>query len=357
MQSKAVKGAIVSLGMLCLSGSAYGATSMGVKGYVNWYVGYADQDAMNNSGNTNPVDVMGDVELHMKGETVMENGIKAGLFLLFNGGTVAYNPETDAEVKFSYVYLESPFGKIMLGLQDNVGKQVYYGATDVGVFGVNGSEVFNFIAQRPLNRMEDARINPRSRRNQISYISPKINGVQMGVSYLPGSNLDTDDNTLDRLPDFKSAVVAAITYDVEIFGRLIGVSGGASKMERADGDRYEYGFGLRWMTMWDVFIGGGMKIRHTEQTPGKNPYIWNVSVGYEGKERSVSFAFQQGKDANPVAGGGFDTKLWMLSGRHTIVTGTDAFMTLAYTKERGNFSGDIKTAQTKIAVAGISLSF
>ena len=332
------------------------AVTLDLYGNSNWFVAYANQDAMNEKGSYNDVDVMGSVEVMIKATHQLAQDFKFGAFILMNGGTVLYNPKTKASVKHSYVFAETPYGKLMLGLHDNVGRQTYYGASEVSIFGVNASDICALILKRPRHLLSDARVNPMSRRNIASYLTPRLNGFQFGISYMPGSTKDTDDNTMEKDPSFKEAIVSAATYRKDFSSNhWLGVYVGTHQMQRAGGDRYEYGAGVKWnYNGW--IVGAGGKIRHSEGEK-KDPHVWNASIGFDTGKNAVSLAFMHQKDESPVLSGGFDAKLWMLSARHYYAKGIDFFANISIAKEKGDFDGKAETANTEIGVIGLSLSF
>lgn len=352
---KTAAGLLLTLGLYVPSAKAEFTAS--VFGTSNWYLGYAGQDSAAPK-NHNDVDVMGSVEIRFRTEKKLSDHFSVGAFLLFNGGTVAYNPNTRAAVKFSYVYMDTAVGRFALGLQDNYAKQMHQGAKEVSVFGVDSSDIYDFVAKRMKNRMTGADCNPSSRRNQVSYVTPKKGGFQIGLNYIPGSSLDTQDNRLSRKDAaFNEAYTGIVTYRKDFSeNRGISLSLAGYDMLKPSVHRYEYSLGLR-MWMDNFYIGSGAKSQNTEGENGNNPYIINTSIGYDDGEKAFSIAAAYSKDDDRVQNGGFQGKLFMASAKRRIARGVHGFASFASITEKGDFDGAVKKAQTEIITSGISLAF
>lgn len=362
--------ALVFAGMI--SGAANAAPlKMSVSGFADWYVGYANQDSGLDNSLYNDVDVMGDVEVHIKGETVLENGMKAGAVVAFSGGTKAYDREATDAVKYSYAYLDTAFGRTLIGLQDAVAKQLYVGAKDVGALGINESRVFNYLVDTELTGAA-AWINTADRKNMISYVTPNIGGLMAGISYVPGSELNSDDNTVGRwtTPTTPSAadiamgdsVVAAATYKLDLSGgKTLGLSLAGSTTSwiddpdavtrRTNERTWEYSAGVQFNAN-GLFVGAGYHGIHEEGQGGDDSYLWNISAGYENNKYAASLSYMATRDDDGVAK--LDSETWLLSGKYKLAAGVDAFASFAMVKEETDTT---TTRDSQMVVSGVSLKF
>lgn len=360
--------ALVFAGLLSTAASAE-TLKMSVAGFANWYVGYANQDSGIDTGSVNPVDVMGDVEVHVRGEAALENGMKVGAVVAFSGGTKAYEPGNDDAVKYSYAYLDTAFGRTLLGLQDAVAKQLYVGGKDVGALGLNESQVFNFLAYDTALIGQATWINSVDRHNMISYVTPNLNGLMLGVSYVPGSDLTSNDNTMLRYGDptvtlednhFRDSVIVAGTYKANLDkGTTLGISAaGASTGLREDdgvlpavnGRVWEYSLGMQFEKN-GLFIGGGYRQAEFEGGSGTDFRIWNASVGYENNKYATSLSYMAGRMD------GLDSETLLLSGKYKLTAGVDVFASFAMVSEEVDNAPKVDTMETQVVATGIQLRF
>ena len=375
--------ALVFAGMLSTAASAAEPLKLSISGFSDWYIGYANQDSGITGGNVNDVDVMGNVEVHFKGEVVLENGMKAGAVVALNGGTHAYDPEADDTIKYSYAYLETAFGRTLIGLQDSVAKQMYIGAKDVGAFGINESHIANFLAYETGLVGQAAWINTGDRKNMISYVTPCMNGFMLGVSYVPGSDLNSDDNTMirgtkdwsntvavgDERMVLRESVIAAATYKMNLdkgttlgFSAAMASSGvrneevtalGPIVTDNTNERLWEYSFGVQFAKN-GLFVGGGYKRFHIEGDGHADEYrVWNGSVGYENNKYAASLSYQGSRFH------GIDSEMFLLSGKYKLSAGVDVFASFALVNEEVENDVTNKTDKmdSQIIATGVQLKF
>ena len=71
--------ALLAAGMISSAANAAEPLKLQLGGFADWMVGYADQDgqfeATQGTTKYNAVDVRGDVEVHFKGESQLDNGL------------------------------------------------------------------------------------------------------------------------------------------------------------------------------------------------------------------------------------------------------------------------------------------
>lgn len=204
--------AIVAAGMLAATGPAQaqakkgGRIQIGISGYMEQWVGVADNDEANGSVNENTgFDVQSDSEFFFTGRTTLDNGIKVGVRMELEGNTDggAANQTAHDQIDESWMYVEGSFGRINLGGEDNAAMAMHFQAFDIGIgnfdaqakwiqdpterIGTQGLERgvrFNTIWGRTAPTLDD------SHADKITYYTPRIEGFQFGVSWIPNFEED-----------------------------------------------------------------------------------------------------------------------------------------------------------------------
>jgi len=197
--------ALVAAGMMATAGAASAQTApasspiqITVGGYMYNFLSYASQDkrglGTGSTGITNkpsPVQVNTDDEIWFQGKTTLANGISVALRVELEANT-----ESD-QIDESFGIVEGAFGRIEIGSTDNAAYKMSIHAPDaalgIAVAGVQ-SYTSNIVANptavngggfldNPFNttlpRMGD------NDSEKISYFTPRFEGFQLGVSYVP----------------------------------------------------------------------------------------------------------------------------------------------------------------------------
>ncbi len=170
-----------------------------VNGYMGQFFTIIGQDDVGStssgrSGKFSTFDNHSDQEIHFNGRTTLDNGITIGLRIEFEGMSA-----TDV-VDESYMFIESKFGRIEAGQINNVHYRMAYKAPDVFTRGwVNEGNVSNVLFN-PVPRSSfnsDSMLGTTVSRfrdndsDKINYYTPRFEGFQFGVSYMPDSSQDT----------------------------------------------------------------------------------------------------------------------------------------------------------------------
>lgn len=216
---------------------------LGVSGYFKGYVTVANQDTVAGTSERS-VDIIRDTEVHLSGETTLDNGLTVGAHMeVF--ADAADNFNTDE----SYVYFSGDWGRVNFGAEDAAayllqvaapsadedvdGLRVYinpvnYGLTDsAGIGGELSTSGVNNAAAR-----FDYDQNISGKTDKVTYLTPVVSGFQGGISYTPdvgdsGNDLEgvsaKDDGA--TTPDQGDAWDVAIRYEGQI--DQVGVTAGA----------------------------------------------------------------------------------------------------------------------------------
>jgi outer membrane protein OmpU len=175
-----------------------------INGDIQQWAVAAGQDIDTGDGadiGTSPFDQKHNSDLTFHGETVLDGGLTIGLRVEMEANT------DESQITESYLYVENRYGLVQIGDTDSSPINMHVGAPDGGV-SVNdgdlvGIEAFvlpegfdegnTLIDSTYLQLGDDAS-------GKFSYYTPRIGGVQLGISYIPrfedGGN---DNNSIDRV--------------------------------------------------------------------------------------------------------------------------------------------------------------
>ena len=174
------------LGLAFIATPASAELNLDLGGYFRGYAVYADQDAATD----NDFEFRRDTEVHVSGETTLDNGLTVGFHteqLLGSSdtagtGTSARGNTTTDE---AYVYFSGNWGRVNFGQEDGAAYllQIAAPSADSNVDGlrsyINGVAGFDKLDYaQDVARFDD----------KITYLTPKFNGFQGGVSYVPSLN-------------------------------------------------------------------------------------------------------------------------------------------------------------------------
>ena len=406
--------AILAAGMISTSANAAEPISLSLGGYMNWYVGYADNDSnylesLGANGEVNSVDVMGNGEVHFAGDTTLDNGIKVGVQIELEGGTDAAS-DTDG-IDESYITVDTTYGRLIVGSNDNVAYQMHVAAKDVGRLGVQESELSQLIlAPDAVSRLNSTSINTDSDATKITYVAPTYYGVTLGASWIPGTSAVDGEDTSIRQNDsagngFEEGYAFGAMYSDEFQGIGVNLSAGYANFnvggeERRDEQSYGANFTYMGFTLGGAYrhvndpqfddldpatgiSGRGAVAPLTKGVPtssfnvgtgNDDGYAWDLGVAYEAGPYGVSVAYMkscvEGDQAVGVDGsaaraahlnnGEDEVELWLVSGKYNLGAGVDTFASFGhmnYDDEIGNTAAVVRDNDGWALVAGLALTF
>jgi len=177
--------ALAALGAVAVASPASAKFDVSVSGYMEQWFGYSD-NANSARANSDIFNIDADNEVHVKFSQTLDNGIKIG-------GVIEFEGENDAEIDEEYLYVDGSFGRFLIGTENSADYLMHYGIKSNGI-GMDESDSTNWIAGATgdLARTNMAGINNDS--NGMSYFSPRINGFQVGASFIPSLG-DQNDRT------------------------------------------------------------------------------------------------------------------------------------------------------------------
>ena len=237
-------------GVAFMSAPASAAVKLDLGGFFRGYGVWADSNEVGTAGANDDLrefDLRRDTEVFVTGETTLDNGLTVGFHTEQDLGGATMTDE-------AYAYFSSGMGRINLGSEDGVAYllQVNAPSADSNVDGLrtviqginasppgNGSNSTVFTAGIPGLRRNtiidyDHISDSVNNADRISYMTPKFNGFQAGVSYAPESGQNAVANNIagmnfdDNIGDYEDIWEIAARWDGEFQGVGLALGGGYS---------------------------------------------------------------------------------------------------------------------------------
>ncbi len=171
--------------------------SVGVSGYMQQWIGMSDvsdsADPMKEGG----VAQQSDSEFNVRGKLEADSGLTFSVKIEVEGNSGG------GHIDESQATVGGSFGQIVLGAEDPAAAIMHYGNQDVGV-GLNCGDVGKWIDG--VGGCSNTGLGTAGwglgDRNNISYYTPRLEGVQLGASYIPntaqeGSAATVHNNDMD----------------------------------------------------------------------------------------------------------------------------------------------------------------
>lgn len=344
--------AIVAAGLIAApSAMAAEKLQVGVGGYMEQWFGYSSVD--DNSGrDVDGFDVKSDSEIHFKGSTTLDNGIEFGINVQLEA-----NHNGSDQIDESYLIVKGSFGEINLGSENSAMYKMHYAPSDFGISinsgdqgdwaalsgsGVSSSGYFRGVLGSTYiepNRANDS--------EKLTYYTPRFAGFQLGASYSPDTNQDTN-APVDRNTGVSDMVAFGANYSGDFSGVSLGVSlGYGTFLESASGtDEPEaYSAGIT-LGVGGFGIGASWAEAEDSNADGTS---YNLGVSYETGPFGVSLTYFNGD-----VDGGTSQDAYHLSGKYALGPGVTAAATLGYAEFDGAGAAEVEATYL---VTGIRLSF
>ena len=227
----------VSAGAMLAAGPALAAdmVSVGVGGYMQQWFGVSGVDATDKDGKATAVEggvaQQSDSEIHFRGKLEADNGLTFSVKVELEGNSRASgkNGKSDSPIDESQLTISSEFGQIVLGAEDGASVLTHHGNRDVGISMLCGDvgKWINGVSGCPSGSkmgFGTAGHGVVGDSNKISYFTPRMNGVQAGVSYVPNTGQEGENAPLGN--NDHDAVSLGANYVGDFGGASVAVSAG-----------------------------------------------------------------------------------------------------------------------------------
>lgn len=186
--------------------SANDGVKLEIGGFFKGYGAYVDQDENSAAAlgtanaRVNDFDMIRETELHFGGETTLDNGLTVGAHFELD----ADRADGNAAIEESYVYFSGGWGRVNVGGEDGAAYllQVAAPSADSNIDGlrqyvqpVNYAVLNSVSGASPANATVvasgiDYDVDPTGYTDKVTYLSPIMNGFQLGLSFVPDSDAD-----------------------------------------------------------------------------------------------------------------------------------------------------------------------
>ena len=270
-----------------------------------------------------------------------------------------------------YGIFDSPYGKLIFGQSYNAAYQLGVSAPDIGVLGVNQSDVVNFIANPNWQRnslgtgyrtLNSTDINTDGTAPKITYISPEFNdGTMIGFTYVP--NTYSRDGLVNRHASYKykSGYIASVYHSGELADFSLSGSLGAAYFDDNDKE-VSAGFNI-YRKGWT--LGGGVRrtwVNHYDESINKptrdaieyfdgyrDAWAYNVGLSYEIGPLKTALTYFYSK----ADGQDYEDEIIQLSGSYQYNRYIDFYTAVAHARFDGQTSEDSNKGYAYIAGVGI----
>lgn len=225
---------------------------LGLGGHFSGYGVYVDEDEAP-AGNNDNFAFRRNTEIHFTGETTLDNGLTVGVHM-------EQDIENQNDNDESYAYFSGGWGRVNFGNEDGAAYllQVAAPSADSNVDGLR-STIQGFTFANGTLDYDHAHFgsNPSaagvdSSVDRFTYLTPKFNGFQAGVSYAPRAELAV--GVLNLAPvTFEDLWEASARWDGQFEGVGISIGAGYSSADEVaspavvgDPEGWNVGFNLAW---------------------------------------------------------------------------------------------------------------
>ena len=358
--------AIVAAGMIAApSADAAEKLKVSVGGYMEQWFGYTtadDQSSADYQGFAN----VSDAEIHFKGMTTLDSGISVGVNVQLEA-----NSNAGDQIDESYLIVKGNFGEINLGSENSALYKMNYGPDDYGI-GLNSGDVTSWVpnsvgASGGFFRSPFGATNVEPNRTndseKLTYYTPRIEGFQLGVSYIPESGQD-DGGTFDRESEVSDGYAIAANFQRSFDGFDVGLSGGYGAFSEAPGTAEEpaaWSFGGK--LGYAGFSVGAAYAGNEGTVDGDEEEGYQVGAAYASGPWGISLNYFHG-ESDAINTGGVITNdgehdSYSLNGKYALGPGVTAAATLGYTELTTDNTASIGNSETDgtYFVVGMKVSF
>ena len=391
------------VGVAVLPTLAHADLKLDLGGYFRGYMVYSDNDEITGTSLHN-FDFRRDTEVHFTGETTTDSGLTVGVHQELKMGSEANNggvttqfggfnnsgalgDADPSQTDESYIYFSGGWGRVNFGSEDGAAYllQVAAPSADSNVDGlrvyVQAFDPSTWIGAPagalPNTSLEVLGYDNADFRNtdKLTYLTPKWNGFQGGVSYAPetgqdeiygstfAASIDNQNATFDNLWE------VAARWDGEFEG--FGISAGAGYSHASNETNAGVGnFASDDLTTWDAglnftyqdfSLGGAYKRSNTGTTgPKTDAHVWVVGGAWDNGPYHVGVSYYDNElDQNAyglgLVGDG-SLERWTVGGGYTYGPGMTFRGSVAFLNVDNGATGVPDPNQTQVAI-GTDVNF
>jgi len=339
--------ALAALGAVAVASPASANFEVGVSGYMEQWFGYSDNtDAVPNS---DIFDQFSDSEFFIGFSQTLDNGLEIG-------GEIQVEGQQDAgaeHVDEQYIFINGSFGRLELGTDNGAGYRMHYGIRSNGI-GIDEGDVRSWVAGAAgALRTTSQTTSIDNDENKITYFSPRVNGFQIGASFMPEMDINNSNGAgaggkeVDANRDTGYTLGANYTTNVADMSLRASIGfadagGGVPGNETALSTGIQLGFG--------GFTASFAYGEHEDDTAVSDKNVFGVGLAYNAGPAGVSVAYIRGEDSDTND----EQDALEVGARYQVGPGVSARSSIYYV-DRSTNGAD--TADGIAVAAGLALSF
>ena len=337
--------ALVALGAVAVASPAAAKFEVSVAGYMEQWFGYSD-NAKSANDNSDAFAQHSDNEFFVRFSQTLDNGIKIG-------GEIQVEGENAGDIDEQYLYLDGSFGRFLAGSENNAAYLMHYGIKSGGI-GIDESDGSSWIAggNSALQRTNLVRLS--SDPNTLTYFTPRINGFQVGASYVPDATNEDDrviSSGMEADGNRDNLIALGANYnnsfnDVSFRASVSFVDAGGDKAEGGDASGMSTGVQLGF----GGFTASFAYMEVEDDAAPRDENTFGVSLRYGAGPAAVSVGYIRGEDSD----NDLQQDLVELGASYKVGPGVTAASSIYYLEG----ANGANTVADGIAVAaGLKLSF
>jgi outer membrane protein OmpU len=344
-----------------------------VGGFMNQWFGALVQGDDSKSAGTrlNNFGILSDVEVHFKGSTTLDNGVKVSAVIEKEAERTDTTVNANRNVDQQYVFITSSFGEFSIGEREDVQHRIHTSAPKFAP---------DWLMMRNMHSA-GAGGTPRAAQsvgwdgtsvdgisaaaNKIDYISPQLYGFTVAAGYTPTVGGRGATNTLANVHDFWDAVLAYTNKfgELEITGDVGYFRGDRAQNDLPHGWFHGYSAGLK--AAYSGFTLGGSvfladdKARTRDFTvTGQDGISWDVGISYEFGNWGLAFTYyQEVQDGLVLVRGDDKTTHYLGSVKYTMGPGIAYQGAVGYSEFKDETKLDANQTSGWTIINGITLEF
>jgi predicted porin len=344
--------ALAALGAVAVASPASAKFEVGVSGYMEQWFGYSD-NADSARANSDVFDQFTDSEFFIGFKQTLDNGLTIGGEIQVEGQQAAAGDQIDEQ----YIFIDGSFGRLELGTDNGAGYRMHYGLKSNGI-GIDEGDVSSWVAGASTAlRVTSQTTSIDNDQNKITYFSPRVNGFQIGASFIP----EEDENGRqtsngasagkERDSNRDSGMTLGANYTTSVADMSVKASigyadagGGIQGDETALSGGIQLGFG--------GFTASFAYGEHEDDSAAGNSdkNVFGVSLAYNAGPAGVSVAYIRGEDSDTND----EQDAFELGASYAVGPGVTAKSSIYYAER---VSAGNTTADGIAIVGGLALSF
>lgn len=355
--------ALLAAAVIAPTAQASEPVKLQLGGFLEYWVAGAKQDGDVGTP-VNSFDIQGEGEIYFKGSTTLDNGLTVGVMVQLEAG--ADNNEGDL-IDESYLYVEGKYGKVIAGSTDNASYLLRATAPNAAYTEVDDTAIPAYLVNPGLtDNITDTDFDGDA--NKLIYFTPKMYGLQLGVSYSGSNNPSGDDantttETIRKSTDFDQTYAFGASYEREVGPVGVLATAGYTHSEAngsngVTGDVQDWAFGLN-LTYEGFTLGGayrGISAGVGSAAEAKDGYAWDAGLMYEEGPYAVSINYRKSSARGTDAAGEDTIDMYALGGKYALGPGVDLWAQLAYADYDAE-TGGVDNKGAYGGVVGIHLDF